>query len=236
MRSGRSTLARQVRVLRSGELRAPAVFGLVVHTTGSGIVDQARARGVDPLEYAVEYYLRPDAFFPHYVCGWDGSLVQVADEQVKAQHVGFKERARYLEIDWETDLPRELADRWRAAWPAFPSPAHLFPGPSPNAVYCGVELLPLAVGDPAAAFLGARYTLAQHQAVVLLARDLAERHGWPTNWWAGPRLLGHEDVNPIARSAAGAGWDPGALRSRPWFSWRWVRELAAGRDPGAIAA
>jgi hypothetical protein len=64
---------------------------------------------------------------------------------------------------------------------------------------------------------------------------MAERHGWGEGWQAGPRLLGHEDLNPIQRSAKGEGWDPGGLRERPWFAWRWVRECAAGRDPGPPA-
>lgn len=232
--NGLSELARPASPLRAGRLRTGVVYGFVVHTCGESIVDQALARNADPLEHVVAYYQRPDSFFPHYVVGWDGTIVQVCDEGVRAQHVGFSERHLFLSGSWENRLTAELVERWHAAWPAFPSPAALFPGPSPNDVYVGAEMLPVAPGGPPVAFPGARYTLAQHQAIVLLAADVARRQGFPPGWAAGPRLLCHEDLNPLTRTNAAGGWDPGALRAEPWFALRWVRELAAGRDPGPI--
>lgn len=236
MTRGTSELARQVPTLRAGRARGSAVYGLVLHTTGSSIVQRAIARGEDPLEHAVDYYLQPDAFHPHYVIGWDGTAVQVADESIRAPHVGFGDRPLYLSGEWVDEVKPALHALWRAAWPAFQSPAHLFPGPSPNDVYVGAELLPIAPGRAEPAYPGATFTVAQHQQCVLLARDVAERQLFPTRWADGPRLLGHEDLTPLSRGDAGGGWDPGALRAAPRLALRWIRELAAGRDPGGPPA
>jgi len=192
-----------------------------VHTTGSGVVDKALKLKVDPLDYAVAYYLKPDSYFPHYVCGWDGHLVQVADERERAQHVGFAERGKYLTGDWEKLLPASLVARWRERWPGFKSPAHLFPGSSVNNVFVGVELLPTPTRDR----VYGRFTLAQHQMVSMLAKDLGERAKLPARWWQTSRLLGHEDLTPLSRSNKGGGWDPGALRVDPDFHWGAVLQL-----------
>ncbi len=223
---------------RCGRPRSADVFGFVLHTTGSSIVDQAREHGVDPLEHVVDYYTDPASFFPHYVIGWDGKIIQIADELERAQHVGFDERQHYLDGDWVKYVGPTTLASWRAAWPGVPSPAALFPGPSPNNVYVGAEMLPLEETVPEAArpFPRARFSFAQHQAAVILARDVADRHGFPGSWSQGARLLGHEDLNPMKRADAGGGWDPGAMRPRPQLALWWVRELCGGVDPGAIAA
>ena len=50
------------------------VFGVAVHCTGSGIVTKALAHGADPFEYALAYYLRPEAYFAHYLIDFDGTI------------------------------------------------------------------------------------------------------------------------------------------------------------------
>ena len=59
---------------------------------------------------------------------------------------------------------------------------------------------------------------------------LRARHGWPAGA-PGPRLVGHEDVQPIERcdlqGAGLGGWDPGARRSRPFWDDAYVREACA---------
>jgi hypothetical protein len=71
---------------------------------------------------------------------------------------------------------------------------------------------------------GLRFTKAQHEAVARLACDVATRNGWPLTerWWRTPRLLGHEDLSPISRHDSRGGWDPGALREKPFFDWEYV--------------
>src|SRR5262249_18279808 len=47
------------------------------------------------------------------------------------------------------------------------------------------------------------------------------------------QLCGHEDVEPLRRSNTGGGWDPGAHRTNPTFSWTqlWSRIQAVGGTP-----
>jgi hypothetical protein len=235
----KSELATQVSKPRDVADRTALVHGLAVHTTGSGIVDLARKKKIDPFECAVTFYLNPDNYFPHYVVGYDGQIVQICDEKERAQHIGFKERAVYLDGSWVKVLPPAVVALWRSRWSGVKSPAHLFPGTSPNNVYCGVELIPVAddlygMSDLAKSTwlswhktTGLRYTLAQHQAVVLLARDIAERHALPTDWQHTGRFCTHEDINPIARHTKKppACWDPGVLREKPWFDWDFAKSL-----------
>lgn len=209
--------------------RPGKVFGLIVHTTGSGPPTAALDKGTTALAEALAYYLLPNANFAHYVCDYDGIIYRLADEKVKAPHVGFSnERQSYLSGAWVKQLPPSLVKRWRARWPHSKSPAHLFPGPSVNEVYVGLELLPVAKGGPKAMTPGLRYTTAQHDAAADLAKDMAVRHKWPAGWWGTGRLCGHEDVNPITRHNVGGGWDPGALRAKPWFDWDYVIDRIAG--------
>lgn len=228
-----SSLATKLHDLRTtGAKRTADIFGLAVHQTGESIVTQALSHKADPLEYVINYYLQPDSYYPHYVIGYDGTIAAVCDEETKALHIGFQpeDRQAYLSGDWTDKLPQALVELWQQHWPGVKSPAHLFPGPSPNNVYVGVEMLPIADGVnavPASWVAQGRYTKEQHQAVVSLAKDLASRYNFANTlkWWLTGKLVCHEDVNPIQRStkSPAAGWDPGALRANPWFDMDWVR-------------
>lgn len=221
-----------------GPDRTAEVYGIMVHTTGSGIVEQARKQKQKALEHAVEYYERPDSFWSHYVVGYDGMIINISDEREKAQHCGFdaEERAAYLGGTWINKLPATAFAAWSNRWRGVACPAHLFPGVSPNNVYVGIELLPL-VGERPTDW-GSRgpdailYTKAQHDAVVQLSRDIANRWGFANKlgWWRSGRLVGHEDVNPLTRSDKGGGWDPGFLRVAPRFDWGYVRGQLEGRQ------
>lgn len=236
--NGLSPLAHPIAQLRSGSPRSQPVWGVAVHTTGESIVDQARTHNADPLEYAASYYEQPDAYYPHYVVGYDGSILQVADETVRALHIGMKaaDHDAFLDGSWTGQLPADLVARWQTQWPEHKHPAGLFSGPSPNEVYIGVEMLPLVVGveqAPASWLKGARFTEAQHQAMAALAVDIAARWEFPPSWWTTGRLVGHEDVNPIERHTQNpaAGWDPGWLRPEPWFDFGWLRGRIASLSP-----
>jgi len=224
----KSSLATQVKNLKDMEDRPGEVYGLCVHQTGSGIVEQALKYKIDPLEHAVNYYLKPDSYSAHYVCGYDGSIIQLSDEKEKCFHVGFSDRKVYLSGEWEKKVAPITLQKWKENWPNFKTPAHLFPGPSPNAVYIGVEMIPLTqqtLQNHEPMHFGSIYTLAQHQAIVMLARDIAERHGLPDGWQNTSRLVGHEDLTPISRSNKKGGWDPGYLKDKPWFDMNWVRAM-----------
>lgn len=216
-----SPLARQIDHQRDVRDRTRPVFGCVVHTTGRTIVQRALRAGADPLDFATGYYADPAHNAAHYVVGWSGQIIQIADERERMAHVGIAaQRQLYLSGEWVKHLPAALVARWRARWPGVKSPAHLFPGRSANDAYVGIEMLPLVPGTDYVP-LGDRlwYTAMQHESVRGLVRDIAGRWGFEL---AGGRLVGHEDVNPITRHNRGGGWDPGALRESPRFDWSWI--------------
>ena len=235
MANGLSSLATPIAQLRDVPDRTSPVFGFAGHTCGEGIVDQALKLGVDPFTHVVGFYSDADKaqFFAHYVIGYKkGQIAQIADEGKKAMHVGFPaaDRAAFLDGSWAGRVSPDTLSTWKAKWQmggrSFKSPAHLFPGPSTNNVYVGAEMLPLP-DDPSKvgatpAYPGAKYTADQHLMLGQLAVDIAARQGFGPLWWTGPRLLGHEDLNPLERSTKSGGWDPGALRAAPWFSWDMV--------------
>lgn len=215
------------------------VFGLAVHCTGSGIVTKALKNRRDPFAYALEYYgsAKYAPYFAHYVVGFGGEVGQVADEHEDASHVGFPpdDRRAFLAGTWPTLIPGGYGDavaaRWRARWPGVGGPAHLFPGASPNAAYCGAELLVWQEGCPGAPRApGEKYTAAQYDALARLARDVARRWGWPAAWWQTGRLAAHEDLNPLSRTSLGQGWDPGVMRDDPWFAWGHLLDLVRSAE------
>lgn len=210
--------------------RTAPVFGIAVHQTGGDTPAKAIKLGIDPLEYAAAYYLKPDSYFAHYVVGYNGEIIQITDEFNKALHIGFQpeDRQSFLNGEWISKLPAELVTRWRSHWPNYKSPAHLFPGQSPNGVYVGIEMLPLVqnCGYTAAPWLVAgQFTDQQHYAVAELSIDIAKRQSLPAGWHLTSRLTTHEDINPLQRTTKHppAGWDPGWLRQVPWFDLGWVR-------------
>lgn len=204
--------------------RTIPVHGIAVHCTGSGIVDKALNARADCLEYAVAYYLRPDSYFAHYVIGFDGTIAQISDEHERAMHIRLPaaDRKAYLGGTWKTRLPGAFVDSWVARWPMYKSPSHLYPGPSPNNAYVGIELLiwnDRCSGRPHAP--GLRYTTAQHDATAALVSDIAMRWQLPAGWHNSGRLACHEDISPFTRTNEAGGWDPGVLRFPPWFDWEY---------------
>lgn len=207
-------------------------FGLCIHTTGDddAVNAKAKALGMDAGAWYARFYIGLAEFFPNYVGGWDGKLYLVADEEYRTPHVGCTAMQRncFLSRAWKTnwilydgtekpaedDVVFQWVKKWGSRWP---SPQHLFPGPSPNEAYIGLELAPVANGAvPMRPEL--KFTKAQHDLVARLWRDLATRWRWPEG--SLNRLVGHEDLNPMDRP----GWDPGALREHPVFDWNYVRE------------
>lgn len=211
-------------------------WGACFHTCGSSIVEAAIDSGTEPFDHVVEFY-RSWRFGPAYVMGYQGvgQLAAIYEEEDVTWHAGLNEpgvvtaaerRREYLSGDWrrlmaERGLAKALAS-WDERWPGRKSPQHLYPSRDPNADYVGVEMLPIVEGcgaEPARP--GLRFTLAQHRGVALVYADLALRRSWGLPCAPGARLVGHEDVNPLARSDRGGMWDPGAGR---YFSWEIVLE------------
>jgi hypothetical protein len=211
--------------------RTAPVFGVCAHTTGSSIVEKANHVGVNVLRYVASYYLDEAEYAPSYVIGWDGSIIQLSEDSEKTPHVGFAaaERLAYLSGAWKALVSSETLQRWLARWPGVKSPAHLFPGPSPNNVYLGVEMPPLLKSGAD----GLNFSPEQHRSFAKLALDIGKRHGFSPLDFA--RMVGHEDVAPLNRQDKRGGWDPGALRRIPAFDWRFVRSCTEGLADTAIA-
>ena|GEM_PF-2177459 len=235
------------------------IYGLVVHTSGSGIPKRAEKDNVSPTKWAMDYYKNSRGC--HYVNGWggieNGDLIQIANESIEAWGVGFSntkepqkdQRRSILAGRFELDLPSVLIKHWRKRWPTYKNSLELLPGTkTANSCYVHVECLPCVYhGQKGGLTIGApplqtrpklRFTKAQHDAVAQLAIDIARRNGWPATetWWRSPRLLGHEDLTPISRHDKNGGWDPGYLRDEPYFDWDYVYGVIESLLQGAGAA
>jgi len=195
-------------------------WGLLIHTSGRGIVARAVKERVPAIVLALAWYRRKSGV--HYLIGYDGTIYQMLEDDRRGAHVGVSalDRMRYLSGRWLKRVKARAVELWRSRWKGYKSPQHLYPTKSPNSCYIGVEMVPLEEPDEDS---GLWFTEAQHEAVAQLANDLAKRHGWPENWKETPRLVGHEDVSPLTRWDNQGGWDPGALRPRPRFSWAKIR-------------
>lgn len=188
------------------------LFGITVHTTGRGVLDKAKKKGQTPIEWALGYYKRTAG--PHYCIDTDGTIYQIQPDHWMGAHVGIApiERKEYLSGAWTAKFKKNPAyELWKRRWPGYESPQHLYPSPSPNADYIGVELIPL---------VDATYTDAQYESLANLCLDRAKAHGWEDGWAATPRLVGHEDLDAYDRwHKTIGGWDPGYLRAKPKFHW-----------------
>lgn len=216
-------------------------WGILYHTTGRGVPAVAKRTGQSPLGVALDIYrksqdgrLHPYLWGgPTYVMDHAGGLVQIADERTMTHHAGKKgARALYLSGKWIEQCSPQMVARWHDRWgPTYRNPQQLYPSRNANTDYVGVEMIPCGSGFGTPMAPGLLFTQAQHDTAVKLAADLARRHKWAVKEWrTTPRLLGHEDVQPIERHNAGGGWDPGALREKPFFDFAYVRNrLATGR-------
>ena len=214
-----SPLAVSSRPLTAGHgRRTLPVYGVCVHTTGRGPAVLGRKKGRPPIQVALDVY-HGGREGPHYVIGYDGTIHAVTPEDRVAWHAGWGRAGRRRWASWTAPAWwRTVWGRWRAA-----TPADLLPPAArdPNQVYIGVELL----GNETAS----GFTAAQYDALARLVVDVARRHTVTIPAAPSPRLLGHEDLEPIQRGAAYGGWDPGAHRTHPVFSWAdlWTRMGAA---------
>ena len=224
-----SPLAVTPRPLVHRSARTLPVYGVCVHTTGSGPAITGGKTGKAPIAVALDYYFGPEGLGPHYVVGYDGTIYAVCDEGQVAWHAGWQPiggKARWA--SWTA--PAWWSAVWRP-WNAA-TPADLLPpgARDPNQVYIGVELL--------ADQTGWGFTEEQYDSLARLVLDVAWRHGITIPAAPSPRLLGHEDTNPIGRETKGVGgWDPGAHRTDPKFSWArlWSRMQALHGGSGGQA-
>lgn len=199
--------------------RAAPLWGVTLHTTGSGILDKSpKKTSAETLQKAVEYYANTGG--PHYVIGWDGTAVAiVADENMRGAHAGIQsaDQTKYTQGTWRRYMSPAGAALWQKLWPGKSSPIDLIPNRNLNYVndyWIGIEMIPITYDGKSyfakPAFGGARFTKAQHEKAKALSDDIAKRHHFPGGWKGTPRLLGHSDLNPIERDSPNFPlWDPG---------------------------
>lgn len=213
----------------------PKPYGLLVHTTGRGILKRARQLGIPPLEAAMEFYTKRGNPFAQYVGDQDGTIIQIADEREQAWHAGIPAAQRRLykaskKVDnWRNHVSHKALiywyERWYINW-GISNPTELYPTRSPNQCFVGYELIPDRYG---------RFSPKQYAALSDFISDFWERHKLPdiirllpdhpplrhVRYYSlpEPRCLGHEDVEPLERWNRSGGWDPGSLRAKPKFDW-----------------
>lgn len=243
MKLSYSPLAKRASMMRAlTDAIYRVIYGALVHTTGGGVTDKAvyekvngkrrkRSLPLNPLTVAVDTYRASqngsNGYLwggPTYVIPHDGTPYQLCPEEVFTNHCGGPNRKFYRDMSWITKVSPTTVARWNAQWgPKFDDPYDLFPSTTPNRDYVGIELIPCGdgLGDPRKP--GERFTKLQYESLIELLRDIGQRHAFPAGWWRGPRLVGHEDVDPIQRSDKGGGWDPGHLRDPRYFDFDYVR-------------
>jgi hypothetical protein len=217
--------------------RTAPVFGLIVHTTGSGAPNKAAEEGISVLEWCARRYSK--TYGCHYVNGHKGAqggqLILVGTEEEKPHTVGMTEQNDSIRAGrWKKDISATTLKYWEANWgDDYANANALFPGNSANNVYVGMEMPPCVwyntktkktVVSAKPMRDGLKFTRAQHDTVILLSIDIAERHALPDGWWLTPRIIGHEELSPISRSQKTGGWDPGWLRAKPYFDFGYVRD------------
>lgn len=230
-----SPLAITLRGLRKAKTRRAKVSQIVVHMTGSGPVSQSKKSGYTKpaIDFALNWYLDGNGGYPHYVIDFNGTIYATCDERFASAHAGWVHaggKARFQSASWKAPA------WWLAVWGrfGFRSPIDLLPKgmAGPNSGSIGIELL--ITSKPA-------FTDAQYRALARLVADIAQRHSIAIPAAPSPTFLGHEDYAPIpteekGRANAAGGWDPGAHRANPYFSWSRLWSYLRGSAPAAAPA
>lgn len=82
-------------------------YAIVVHTTGSGIVQKAFNKKIkDPIgvaEYACKFYAQKNNVSTHLLIGWDGEVYQLAPLDMDCWHSGWGQETRdkYKDGTWK---------------------------------------------------------------------------------------------------------------------------------------
>lgn len=196
-------------------------FGVLVHTTGVGVLSKAEEWGCTPIKAAERIYTERGASFAHYVIGQDGTIVQIADEREMAWQSGMpkEQRQLYKSGAWEKMVTARGLELWKKRWPGIPNPSELYPSGSPNNDYIGIEMIP----NKNTLFSATQLEVA----LPSLAADIIHRHSMDFDGTMQPTLLGHEDIEPLERWNKQGGWDPGTLRDTPKFEWQSVYKIVS---------
>ena len=214
----------ETRQTKRMRIRRIKPWGIMIHTTGRGVVSRGAKLCREPVELAMEQYMGKASV--HYAIGPTGNIYQMMPDNWRGAHCGvsLKERHAYLTGRWEREVSPVAKRFWKERWPSVKTPQHLYPTVSPNGCYLGVEVVPLAERTAD----GWWFSDEQHQAIIELCEDRARHHRWPDGWFHTPRLVGHEDCDAYGRWQMSGGWDPGFLRENPRFDWNRVYKALDG--------
>lgn len=199
--------------------------GIVVHTTGAGVLAKAKRWGVMPLEAAVRVFSRQIDNCSHYViCGTTGDAVQIAPEERAARHVGATRSDVYARPNWAGASWWKRAVKhdvlwWCERWPDLKRPYDLADGqlwmpPDGGARTCngntiGIEIVP-RMADPQGPWTDACWGT-----LLYLIQDICIRRLVPQNR---NHIITHSDAHPVTRTSHNRPWDPGP-RQWDWDTW-----------------
>ncbi len=189
-------------------IRQEDIAAFILHTTGD-----------TDLGKILRYYRSKDGLQPHYVIALDGTVYQIAAEDLIAYHAkieasearlyerGFSEWSCWV---WHQDQAVHVGEfqsnyvQWRDTWQplGLQSPLDLVTNEHPNSRSIGIELQqPVRPGADI-------FTDAQYASLCGLLVDSGKRNKVPIDR---THVLGHYDVSPMRRSTARGSWDPGNI-------------------------
>lgn len=204
-------------------------YGLIVHSTGRSII----TRGLTKKDGIVLYnpnkiISRGKNIFNqnnaiNYILGWGGiknnHLIQIGNENKKCVRkrnckcysgVSMSEQKKHIKkYGFGKELKQSVYNMWRKRWKGYKTPLNLIPKGGIKNLFIQIECIPLPPKNKRNSLYkplreGLWFTKEQHDAVALLACDIAIRNGWDldTEWWKSNKLLGHEDLSPVTRSSS----------------------------------
>lgn len=194
------------------------IVGHIIHTTGDTDLDKI-----------IDWYQNGSSGIgPHYMISYDGTIYKFVDESECAYHAGYGGEGddsqvklysqgknvwlnRINKEPWTLPEAFDGYTTWQTRWPNLSSPLELVVDGHPNDTSIGIEL------QEPIHHLPDKFFDAQYDSLVELLKDSAARNGLLLDR---QHILGHYDVNPIARSGKDGDRDPGE-------AFKWDRLLAA---------
>jgi N-acetyl-anhydromuramyl-L-alanine amidase AmpD len=201
---------------------------IVVHVTGDDDLASVKRIFLSPKGVSAHYLVLKDGqllqFVPDGLRAWHagidtgtrslyrkGASTWMRYLKYFSWYRGYSSDAQYVDADlkpvWHKTeasfAARPDAQRWTqydyfvSRWPERDAPVNFDSDPDPNNYSIGIETLGLGAdsSDPGA------YTPAMYSTLRTLVQDLSRKYSIPIEKG---RVVGHEDVNPVARF----GWDP----------------------------
>jgi len=193
------------------------INSIIIHTTGYGVgLRRLKTRYNGDLAAIGDAYAQRMAkilkFKGHFLIDHTGKVYQFLAPKEIAWHTGSGKRSR---------LKREEPfGWWTERWSGLAKPTDLpsWVENSPNKVSIGIDLLAHGNGS-----LTDGYTEEQYESLTKLINTLCEDLNIERER---KFIVGHEDVDPIARGNKKAGWDPGHFD--------WAKLMAGLRKPEPV--